>query len=119
MRNIFIVNATQAVVSDVHPEGVKSNVTGYPKEQDSRSYPAADGNPNGDTDKALINAQSDFATAVKDLTNANNPARVMWTVTLEQANGVQIARKSWGAFPDLTPPAPEPEPEPIEQEPAE
>ena len=33
-------------------------------------------------------------------------------MTLEQANGVQIARKSYGAFPDMTPIPPEPEPEP-------
>ena len=112
MRNIFIVNATQVVTSDAQPYGAESPVPGYPKKQDSRTYPAADGNPNGDSDKALINAQADFATAVKDLTNASNPARVMWTVTLTQANGVQIARKSWGAFPDMTP---QPEPnEPTE-----
>ena len=108
MRNIYIVTATQVVTSENHPEGIKSLVPGYPKEHDSRSYPAADGNPNGDSNKALINAQADFATAVKDLTNANNPNRVMWTVTLTQANGGQIARKSWGAFPDMTP-APEQE----------
>ena len=50
--------------------------------------------------------------AVKALTVAANPSRVMWTVTLTQANGVQIARKSWGAFPDMTPHEPEPETEP-------
>ena len=37
----------------------------------------------------------------------------MWTVTLEQANGAQIARKTFGAFPDMTP---EPEPEPNTEE---
>lgn len=113
MREIYIVDCSQVVTSQSHPEGMKSNVTGYPIERDSRSYPAADGNPNGNSDTALIVAQADFADAVKALATANNPNRVMWTVTLSQANGVQIARKSWGAFPDMTP-APEPEPEPEE-----
>ena len=116
LRQIYTITATQVVISESHPEGVKSNVQGYPIDHDSRSYPTADGNPNGDSGKALINAQADFAGAVKDLTNANNPNRIMWTVTLEQANGVQIARKSWGAFPDMTP---APEPEPVETEPEE
>ena len=43
-RNIFVVNATQVVTSDSHPEGLFSVVSGYPKTFDSRSYPAADGN---------------------------------------------------------------------------
>lgn len=29
MRNIFIVNATQVVVSEQNPQGVYSNVNGY------------------------------------------------------------------------------------------
>ena len=111
MRNIFIVNATQVIVSESNPQGVPSDVTGYPISRDSRSYGATEQNPNGDPDIALIVAQADFADAVKTLTTANNPNRVMWAVTLTQANGVQIMRKSWGAFPDMTPPEPEPEPE--------
>ena len=114
MRNIYIVNATQVVISESHPEGMKSNVTGYPIERDSRSYPAADGNPNGNSDTALIVAQADFADAVKALATANNPARVMWTVTLERQDGQQIAKKKWGDLPDMTPPVPTPE-EPAEQ----
>ena len=53
MRNIFIVNATQVVTSEAHSEGLFSVVSGYPKTFDSRSYPAADGNSNGDPDAAL------------------------------------------------------------------
>ena len=108
MRNIYIVSASQVVISDNHPEGVRSNVTDYPKTFDSRTYNATEQNPNGDADVALIVAQAEFADAVKALTVANNAARVMWTVTLEQANGVMIARKSVGEFPDMTPPEPEP-----------
>lgn len=103
LRNIYTVTATQAVISESHPEGMKSNVTGYPIERDSRSYPAADGNPNGNSDTALIVAQADFADAVKALATANNPNRVMWAVTLTDAYGVQIAKRKFGAFPDMTP----------------
>ena len=114
MRNIYTINAIQIVTSEQNPQGVKSNVTGFPVDVDSRSY-ATEQNPNGNADTALIVAQAEYAKAVKDLTVANNPARVMWAVTLEQANGVQIARKSFGQFPDMTPPEPEPEEE-AEQE---
>ena len=42
MRNIFIVNATQVVTSESHPEGLYSVMSGYPKNYDSRTFPAAD-----------------------------------------------------------------------------
>ena len=58
MRQIFIVNATQVVVSDSHPEGLFSVVSGYPKTYDSRSYAAPDANPNGEPDKALMAART-------------------------------------------------------------
>lgn len=107
-RQIYVVNAKQCIVSDAHPEGVLSNVTDFPKLIDSRNYGATEQNPNGNTDTALIVAQAEFADEVKALTVANNPNRVMWAVTLEQANGVQIAKKYYGDMPDMTP-APEPE----------
>ena len=34
-RNIFIVNATQVITSDSHPEGLFSVVSGFPKTFDS------------------------------------------------------------------------------------
>ena len=108
MRQIYIVNATQVVTSDTHPEGVYSAVTGYPIKRDSRDYEATAENPNGNPDLALIVAQADYADAVKNLSVAHN--RVGWAVTLERWDGMQIARKSFGAFPDMTP-EPEPEPE--------
>lgn len=114
LRNIYTTTVKQVIISESNPQGVPSDVTGYPISRDSRSYGATEQNPNGDPDIALIVAQADFSDAVKALATANNPNRVMWTVTLTQANGVQIARKSWGAFPDMTP-APEEE-EPVEQE---
>lgn len=116
MRQIYICDAKQVVISDDHPEGLYSTVNGFPILVDSRSYNATEQNPNGDSDVALIVAKADFADQVKTLTVANNPNRVMWAVTLSQANGVVIDKKSYGAFPDMTPPEPEPEPEESESE---
>ena len=118
MRNIYIVNATQVVTSDAHPEGVYSTLPDYPKQYDSRSYNTSETNPNGDEELALIVAQAEYATAVKNLSLSSN--RAMWAVTLTRADGVLLQRKSFGAFPDMTPqpePQPEPEPEPEPDEP--
>lgn len=114
MRNIFIVNATQVVVSESHPEGVYSAVNGFPIYRDSRDYERTEANPNGNEELALIVAKADFADVVKQLSLAHN--RAMWTATLERADGRQIMRESFGSMPDMTP-APEPEPEPTEEEP--
>lgn len=111
MRNIYITSAMQIVTSESNPQGVYSNVSGYPIKRDSRDYEATAENPNGNEELALIVAQADYADAVKNLSIAHN--RAGWAVTLERWDGVQIARKAWGVFPDMTP-APEPEPEPIE-----
>lgn len=86
MRQIYIVNATQVVTSDTHPEGVYSNVTGYPKQRDSRDYEATEQNPNGNEELALIVAQADYADAVKALSIAHN--RAAWCVTITRADGV-------------------------------
>ena len=112
MRQIYTTTAMQIVTSETNPQGVYSAVTGYPIRRDSRDYEATEQNPNGNEELALIVAQSDYADAVKNLSIAHN--RVGWAVTLERWDGVQIARKTFGAFPDMTP-APEPEPEPEEQ----
>lgn len=112
MRQIYIVDAVQVVTSVAHPEGMYSTLPDYPKQFDSRNHAAPDGNPNGDEELALICAQADFADRVKQLSLAHN--RAMWCVTITRADGVQIARRVYGAFPDMTPqpqPGPEPEPE--------
>lgn len=109
MRNIYIVNATQVVTSESHPEGLFSVVSGYPKAFDSRSYPASDGNPNGDEEKALSMAKSAYLAQLSTNYANSNPTRVMMVVTLERANGQQIMRESIGAFPDMTPEPTEPE----------
>ena len=117
MRNIFIVNATQVVTSDNHPEGVYNTLPDYPKTYDSRSYNATEANPNGDESRALEVAQAEVHSRVSAFLLANSPTRVMWTVTLSRADGKQIMRESHGAFPDMTPVPPEPQPEPeIEDE---
>lgn len=119
MRQIYTTTAIQIVTSEFNPQGVYSAVNGYPIQRDSRDYERAEANPNGNPEIALIVAQADYAAAVRDLTTANNPTRVGWAVTLERWDGVQLARKSYGAFPDMTP-KPEPEPEPPEpKEPVE
>ena len=105
-RNIFIVNATQVVTSAEHPEGLHSVVSGYPKKFDSRSYPASDGNPNGDSDAALMAAKSEYHSRLSafETVNAN---RVMATVTLETAQGRMMLNECIGNMPDM-PPAPAP-----------
>ena len=114
-RQLYIVSATQVVTSESNPQGVYSNIAGYPITRDSRDYEATAENPNGNAELALIVAQADFSDAVKQLSLAHN--RAMWAVTLSRADGVQLARKSFGAFPDMTPaPQPVPEPEPDEGE---
>lgn len=116
MRNIFIVNATQVVISESHPEGLFSTVSGYPKNFDSRNYNSTVQNPDGDIDAALRAAKAEYYNRLSaNYTGSQN--RVMATVTPEQADGREILRDSVGAFPDMTPPEPEPEPEePVEPE---
>lgn len=101
MRNIFIVNATQVVVSESHPEGIFSTVPDYPKQYDSRNYGATEQNPNGDEQRALEVAQAEFYSRVSAFLTAAN--RAMWTVTFTRADGRQIMWESRGAFPDMTP----------------
>ena len=108
MRQIYIINATQIVTSESHPEGVYSAVNGYPIKRDSRDYEATIENPNGNADLALVVAQADYADIVKQLSLAHN--RAGWAVTLERWDGAQLVRKTYGAFPDMTPQT-EPEPE--------
>ena len=113
MRNIYIVNATQVVISESHPEGLYSTVSGYPKTFDSRAYPAADGNPNGDEGAALRAAKSEYFSRLS-ANYAGSASRVMSTVTLMMANGRTVMQECIGEFPDMTPeeePEPETEPE--------
>lgn len=110
MRNIYIVNATQVVISESHPEGLFSTVSGYPKTFDSRNYGATEQNPNGDSDAALKAAKAEYFSRLS-ANYAGSATRVMATVTLETAHGRTVMSECIGAFPDMTPPQPEPEPE--------
>lgn len=101
MRNIFIVNATQVVASEAHPEGIFSVVSGYPKTFDSRNYNATEANPDGDVDKALRVAKADYCT--QEAAFLASDSRAMWTVTLTRADGRQMMSECFGGFPDVTP----------------
>lgn len=101
MRQIYIVNATQVVTSEAHPEGVYSTISGYPKTFDSRNYNATEQNPNGDEERALQVAKAEYFSRLSAMYSANN--RAMAVVTLERADGRQIMKESIGAFPDMTP----------------
>lgn len=102
-RNIFIINATQVVTSDSHPEGIFSVMSGYPKTYDSQSY-------NGDIEAALRAAKSEYYSRLS-ANYVGSATRVMSTITLSQANGQLIMRDSIGAFPVVVEPESEPEPE--------
>lgn len=109
MRQIYTVNATQVIVSESHPEGILSVVSGFPQSFDSRSYNATEQNPNGDNEMALNMAKSAYHAQLSVNEANTNLNRVMTTVTLERADGKMIMAECIGAFPDMTPPAPEPE----------
>lgn len=106
MRNIYVVNATQVVVSEAHPEGVFSTVTGFPKTFDSRNYNATEENPDGDATRAYEIAEAEYHDQFAELLRSTT--RAMWAVTFERADGRQIAQASKGAFPNMTP-TPEPD----------
>ena len=103
MRQIYTVNATQTVTSDTHPEGLYSVISGYPKTFDSLTYPASDGNPNGDEGKALRMARGEYLSRLAAIVTADNPTRAMATVTLMRADGRIVMAESIGQFPDMTP----------------
>jgi hypothetical protein len=100
MRNIYIVNATQVVASETHPEGVYSVVSGFPKTFDSRNYNATAENLDGDANKALRIAKSEYS--AQESAFLASDSRAMWTVTLTMADGRQIASECFGAFPNVT-----------------
>lgn len=89
-RNIIIVNATQLVTSESHPEGLFSVATGFPKVFDSGE--------GGDIEQTMKTAKSAYYAQLSANYANTNPNRVMTTVTLEMANGQQILRESIGTF---------------------
>ena len=100
MRNIFIVNATQVITSDTHPEGLYSIVSGFPRTFDSYGR---------DEESALNEAKAAYFAQLSTNYANTNPNRVMTTVTLSQANGRVIMHECIGAFPMIEPTPEEPE----------
>ena len=116
-REIYKVFATQIVTSENNPQGILSDISGYPKPFDSRSYKATAENPNGDGDIALLAAQADFKNEALTLSVAENANRVGWAVTIVRtSDGTIIDKKSSGGYPDMTPIPPAQEPEPEEEQ---
>ena len=110
-RESYKVFATQIVKSEQNPQGVLSDISGYPKPFDSRNYNATEANPNGDRDIALYAAQAELKSQAVVLSTANNPNRAGWAVyIIRTSDGERLDRVAWGGYPDMTP-APEPEPE--------
>lgn len=103
-RAIAIVNATQVVTSESHPEGLFSVVSGFPKVFDSGA--------NGDIEQNMKNAKGAYHDQLSKNFLNTNPARIMMTVTLEMASGDQILHESIGGLPAET----EPEPEEVDGE---
>ena len=95
-RNIIIVNATQLVTSESHPEGLFSVMAGFPKTFDSGE--------GGYIEQTMKTAKSAYYAQLSANYANSNPNRVMTTVTLEMANGQQILRECIGAFPEPTEP---------------
>lgn len=90
-RNIAIVNATQVVTSESHPEGIFSVVSGFPKVFDSGE--------GGDFDAMMKTAKAAYFAQLSTNYANTNPARIMATVTLEMVNGYQVLNESVGGFP--------------------
>ena len=110
LREIYKVFATQIVISENNPQGVLSDISGYPKAFDSRNYKATEDNPNGMNDLALLAAQADFKAEALTLSTADSPNRVGWAVyIIRTSDGERIDRMAFGGYPDMTPPEPEPE----------
>lgn len=94
-RNIFTVSAFI-----VDANGTKSNLSGYPKDFDSRNY-------QDDIAKARKRADGDFSEVWGAFCKRDD--RQIQTVTLTNIFGEQLDKKSMGGFP-----TDEPEPEPEE-----
>ena len=90
-RTIIIVNATQVVTSESHPEGIFSVMTGFPKVFDSGE--------GGDIEQNMKTAKAAYYDQLSKNYANTNPARVMTTVTLEMASGEQILRECIGGLP--------------------
>jgi len=102
-RIIYIVNATQVVTSENHPEGLFSVKSGYPKTYDSKDYEENE-------QRTFEVAEAEYRACESAMLLDTNPNRVMQTITLERSDGKPFYKRCRGGFP-----VPEPEPEPEEE----
>ena len=93
-RTILTVNATQVVTSQANPLGIKSVVSGYPKDFDSNLAPY-----NGDIELNMKMAKAEYYDRLSKNYADTNESRVMKTVTLETADGRMILSESIGSLP--------------------
>ena len=84
-RTIIRVNATQLVTSAQNPQGLFSTMQNYPKDFDSNLSPY-----NGDIEKAMKAAKSEFYDRVGKNYGDTNESRIMTTVTIQLANGQNV-----------------------------
>ena len=101
-RTIYIVNATQVVTSESHPEGLFSVKSGYPKTFDSLTY-------DGSAERAFEVAEAEYRSCESAMLLDTNPARAMQTITLERSDGTPYYHRFKGAFPEVQPEPEEPE----------
>lgn len=102
-RTIYIVNATQVVTSDAHPEGIYSAKPDYPKTFDSLRY---DNSP----ERAFEVAEAEYRACESAMLLDTNAARVMQTITMERSDGTPYYHRSKGAFPIVSEPETEEQP---------
>ena len=90
-RTILTVNATQVVTSEANPRGIKSVVSGYPKDFDSKNY-------NDDLELTMKKAKADYYNRLGIMYDDTNESRIMKTVTLEAIDGHQILHECIGTL---------------------
>lgn len=90
-RTILTVNATQVVISQSNPRGIKSVVPDYPKNFDSKDY-------GDDVELTMKKAKADYFNRLGIMYDDTNANRIIKTVTLETADGRQILHESIGGF---------------------
>ena len=88
-RMILIVNATQVVTSQANPAGIKSVVSGYPKDFDSTDY-------NNDLELTMKMAKAEYYNRLGVMYGDTNANRILKTVTLEAIDGHQILHECVG-----------------------
>ena len=87
-----IADTIQDTIDEAHPEGLLSNMAGYPKSFDSMNY-------DNNTDRTFEVAEAGYRTAESAMLMDTNPVRVMHVITLDRADGQRIHKRRKGDFP--------------------